>query len=283
MAEDRHAAGDEGTERYASGFLQAMREAVAAVSWQISGETNSTLECLDGAGEKRIIGLENFYRRVKDRPSVEWAELLRGHLLAVAPAFEEEKDDLNAVADRVFPHVGLPFKHIPGMSVWSRPIEGTDLIVMLVVTSGGALNYVNQEQVEASGRSGAEWYTRSVANLHAHTPPGSFRVIEENSGILACSRGDAHDASRSLIVEAILPEEAPEGVLVGVPSRDALIALPVHPRTLQHLALLKVFLANQHQDAAYPITPDIFWVRQGRWRRLGVEVSDQGIQRDPAA
>src|SRR5262249_4019406 len=81
--------------------------------------------------------------------------------------------------------------------------------------------------------------------------------------------------------EAILPEEAPEGVLVGVPSRDALIALPVHPRTLQHLALLKVFLANQHQDAAYPITPDIFWVRQGRWRRLGVELSDQGIQLDP--
>src|SRR4029453_11277929 len=81
--------------------------------------------------------------------------------------------------------------------------------------------------------------------------------------------------------EAILPEEAPEGALVGVPHRDALIALPVHPQSLQHLALLKVFLANVHKDAAYPIAPDIFWVRQGRWRRLEVELTDHGVQVQP--
>jgi hypothetical protein len=137
--------------------------------------------------------------------------------------------------------------------------------------------------VTASGRSGEEWYERGLENLRRRTPPGSLRVMEPESGLMGCCVGDNHDGSRALLLESLLPEPAPHGVLASVPRRDALLALPLSRKAMAQraLALLKVFTQSQHDEATHPISPDVFWVKDGIWRRFGIEVREDGVQVQP--
>src|SRR5262249_39616080 len=85
--------------------------------------------------------------------------------------------------------------------------------------------------------------------------------------------------------ESLLPEPAPHGVLASVPRRDGLFALPLNRKALgqRSLALLKVFTQSQHAEASHPISSDIFWVKNGIWRRFGIEVGEEGVKVQPPA
>jgi hypothetical protein len=109
--------------------------------------------------------------------------------------------------------------------------------------------------------------------------------MEPESGLMGCCVGDAHDGSRALLLESLLPEPAPHGVLASVPRRDALLALPLNRRALgqKSLALLKVFTQSQHAEATHPISADIFWVRNGIWRPFGIEVGQDEVGVRPPA
>ena len=65
--------------------------------------------------------------------------------------------------------------------------------------------------------------------------------------------------------------------------RDALLVLPLSPKALaqRSLALLTIFTQNQHAEASHPISPDIFWVRDGVWRPFGIEVGKDGVKVQP--
>jgi hypothetical protein len=137
--------------------------------------------------------------------------------------------------------------------------------------------------VAASGRSGEEWCERGLENLRKRTPPGSLRTIDPESGLMGCCVGDNHDGSRALLLESLLPEPAPHGVLASAPRRDALFALPLNRKAMAQraMALLKVVTQKQHAEASHPISPDVFWVRGGVWRRFGIEVGQDGVRVQP--
>jgi hypothetical protein len=269
---------------YPEAFVQAVRQAAAAVGWQFRGEDPDGLEFVDRAGVRQSIGLKKFFHRFRDHDPAEWPTRVADYLrtvigLTTAPV----NDDLNAQAEHVLVRLGQPYPRAPGLAVWSRPLPETGLAVMLVIQEGAGLRFVREDMVEASGRSGDEWYERGLENLRRLTPPGSLRLMEPESGLLACCVGDAHDGSRALLLESLLPEPAPHGVLASVPRRDALLALPLNRQALQQqsLALLKVFTQNQHDEATHPISADIFWVRDGIWRPFGIELGQDGVQVRP--
>jgi hypothetical protein len=263
-------------------FRSAVRMAVAQVGWQLQQEDESGLECVNSAGVRQSIGLPGLYRRFRDQPAAEWPTLVANHFRVVASltAPGPASDDLNAQSASLLVRVGPPYPSVPPVSVWSRPIPGTELATMLVLQQGPGMRFVRVDMIEESGRSGDDWCTVGLDNLRRQTPAGSLRVVEPESGLLACCVGDAHDASRSLFVDELLPEPAPHGVLLSVPRRDALLALPVNRKaTLQRsLALLKLFTQSQHDEASHPISPEVFWVRQGVWQPVGITVSEAGVQ-----
>jgi hypothetical protein len=258
---------------YPEAFVEAVRQAAAVVGWQFRSEDADGLEFVDRNGVRQSIGMKKFFRRFSDHNPAEWPTRVAEYLRTVIALTKGQvNDDLNAQAERVLVRLSQPYPRAPGLSVWSRPFPETGLAVMLVIEEGEGLRFVREDMVAASGCSGEEWYERGLENLRRRTPPGSLRVMEPESGLMGCCVGDAHDGSRALLLESLLPEPAPDGVLASVPRRDALLALPLNRKAMEQrsLALLKVFTQNQHAEASHPISPDIFWVRNGIWHRLGV-------------
>jgi hypothetical protein len=107
--------------------------------------------------------------------------------------------------------------------------------------------------------------------------------MEPETGLMGCCVGDNHDGSRALLLESLLLESSPHGVLASVPRRDALLALSLNRQGMRQrsLALLKAVTQNQYAEASHPISSDVFWVRDGIWRRFGIEVGEEGVQVQP--
>jgi hypothetical protein len=155
---------------------------------------------------------------------------------------------------------------------------------MLVIQNGPSMRFVGEDMVEASGRSGEEWYELGLENLRRRTPPDSLRVIEPESGLMGCGVGDAHDGSRALLLGSLLPQPVPPlGALASAPRRDGLFALPMDDRARKQraLALLSVVTREQHAEASHPLSERVFWVRDGVWRPFGIEVGEKGIRVGP--
>jgi hypothetical protein len=265
-------------------FVEAVVQAAATLGWQFSSADPDGLEFVNPAGGRRSIGLRKFFQRFQDADPAEWparvAEYLR---LAMSVASTPANNDLNAQADRVLVRLGRPIPRAPGLAVWSRPLPETDLAVLLVIEEGRGLRFVHEEWVSASGKSGDEWYERGLANLRRRTPSGPLQVRDAESGLLGGQVGDDHDGTRALLVESLLPAPAPFGVLAAAPDRNTVLALQLNRKGLagRSLALLHVLAKNCHAEATHPLSPDVFWVKNGVWRRFGIELGQDGIAVQP--
>jgi hypothetical protein len=269
---------------YPEAFVEAVKQAATAVGWRFHHADAEGLVFVDGDGVQQSIGISKFFHRFSDQEPAEWPARVADYLRTVIALTKgKPNDDLNAQAEHVLVRLGRPYPSTPPVSIWSRPLPETDLAIMLVIEEGQGLRFVREDMVAASGRSAEEWCTRGLENLRRRTPPGCLKVMEPESGLMGCCVGDNHDGSRALLLESLLPEPAPHGVLASVPRRDALLALPLCQKSLAQraLALLKVFTKNQHDEASHPISPDVFWVRDGVWRPFGIEVGEDGVKVQP--
>jgi hypothetical protein len=141
--------------------------------------------------------------------------------------------------------------------------------------------YVTDQLVAESGRPGESWCDRALENLRRRTPAGAFEAIHPESGLLLCTVGDAYDASRALTLDSLVPGHDRDGWFVGLPARDQLLALPVSANALGTVHLLKL-LANKHyQNMPYPISNDVFWLHQGRWRRFPIHFEGTKVAIQP--
>jgi hypothetical protein len=273
----------EGPTPYPEEFLLAFDETVRRLGWQVRRWVDSGVECLDETGKECTFGLDNVYRLMRDLEVAQWPAFLAAHLRRVRGALGEarEESDLHALADRLLPRIGPPFELGPaGKGPWSQPLAETALVVNLVVDGTETMRYVTEEMVRESGRPGAEWLDKAVANLRGRTSPDQVESIEE-VGILLCMTGDAYDAARGLTVEYLLPEYAEHGYLLAIPNRDRLLLLPVQAESLALLHVLQFAARQSYTDAPYPISDEVFWVRDGVWRRFGIEFTDGTLSVTP--
>jgi hypothetical protein len=275
-----------GPARYPGTFLLAFREALAAVSWQARRWRGDAVECLDAEGQEQVIGLENLYRRVRGIERTGWPELIGECLARVRDA---EKLGLTEVkladiADRLLVRFGPAFAgHSNPIKVWWRPVEGTDLGVSLVIDQADTMTYVTEEMIVGAGRPGDEWVERALANLRGRTPADCLELVHEDSGLMVCSVGDAYDSSRALLLEGLLPDAAPAGLLMAIPSRDELLVLPVTLKAMAHIHVLKLLAVKNFKQAPYPITDTLYWVRSGAWRPFPVEIRKEEVAMRPPA
>jgi hypothetical protein len=264
--------------------MLAVREAIADLNWRVSRWLGDTIECLDAEGREHVVGLENVYRRARRLPREEWPGLIAEFLASVQVAEQAENQpaELAAVADQLLVRLGRPFTALPnGTRVWSQALAGTDFGVNLVIDFPRSMSYVTEQLVQDSGRTGDEWLERALANLRARTPADCFQEIHEESGMLLCGVADAYDASRALILDALLPESAALGWFIALPGRDELLILPVTPRAFPHVHLLKILALKNFKSAPYPISEEVFWIQEGVWRHFPIEVGAQEISIRP--
>ncbi|MBY0521870.1 MAG: hypothetical protein K2R98_00640 [Gemmataceae bacterium] len=273
-----------GPPRYPGTFLLAFREAIGGLGWQAKRWLGNAVECVDAEGSQQVVGLENLFRRARRVERNEWKDLITEFLRQVNVT--EQKDDLPTdlatVADQLLVRLGKPLQSLPDEArVWAQPLDGTDLVLTLVIDYPQRMIYVTEKLIADSGKEGAVWLDQALANLRARSEDDSLEVVHEESGMLLCNVGDAYDSSRAMILDTLLPEVGPEGYFVAIPSRDQLMVLPVRKDSLPFIHVMKLLVEKDFKTAPYPISDDVFWVRDGNWRLFGIDVQGQKVTLQP--
>jgi hypothetical protein len=274
-----------GPPRYPGTFLLAFREALGELGWELQRWLGDAVACTDDQGREQVVGLENLYRRARRQERAEWPEVIADFLKTgqLGP-IDDPPQDLNAVVEKILVRLGPPLAaRGEAPPVWSQAIPGTPLFINLVIDFPQSMFYVTDELIEQSGQPGAHWLGQALVNLRNQTPSASFAIIHEESGLRQSSVGDAYDSSRVLLLDTLLPEGQLHGFLVAVPGRDELLVMPVSAAALPFLPLLKMVAEKNHKSAPYPISKDVYWIREGVWRAFSIELrNDQANIQPPA-
>jgi len=267
--------------RYPGTFLLALRAALAEMQWQPRRWLGMAVECVDAQGRDQMLGLENLYRRLRREDRSKWPALIVEMLRSVPPE-STETVQLGDVADRILVRLGPPFAPSEdSKQVWFQPLVGKQLGVTLVIDYPNSMSYVTAEQIADSEQEASTWLERAVANLRGKTPADCVTPIHEETGLQHCEVGDAYDSSRALLLDWLLPGHEDDGFFVAVPGRDQLLVLPVGKNSLSHVAWLRAVAGKAHQTVPYPISGEVFWVRQGTWHGFEIAVSKDSVMVTP--
>jgi hypothetical protein len=272
-----------GRSRYPGTFLLAFREAVAGMGWQIRRWLGDAVECVDAEQRQQVVGLENLFRRARRAERSNWTELIADFLkTSQLGPIDHPPEDLASVADKLLVRLGPPMSPgAQGLPVWQQEIEGTPLVLCLVIDFPQSMFYVTRAMVENSDQPGEEWLKQALANLLQQTPAECFKVIHEEVGLYQSSIGDAYDSSRVLLLDSVLPDTRQYGCMVAMPGRDELLVLPVTAQSLSFLPLLKAVAVKNFKSAPYPISSEVFWIKDGQWRLMAIELSDSQANIQP--
>jgi len=215
----------------------------------------------------QYLGLSNLYRRAQGVEREAWPILIGefiDHVTSIsnAPDLPRALDTLTA---QLRPRLGPPFTRDLKVRPWSMPLPGTPLVISLVIDFPQAMAYVTEEMLHNSQASAEELLDCALDNLRQDTPEDFLQPLTEHLDLLLGHTGDGYDASRALLIEELLPQDAPAGLWLAMPSRDELYVWPVHPSGLQHLPHFKLFVQDNYHKHAYPISEDIYWLYQGQW------------------
>ena len=273
-----------GQSRYPGTFLLAFREALGGLDWQIKRWLGDAVEVVDKEGREQVIGLENLYRRAKQAERVDWPELIADFLQTSQSApIDNPPEDLATVADKLLCRLGPPMStRSEGPAVWQKEIDDTGLVICLVIDFPKSMFYVTTKMVEDSGKPGEDWLAQALVNLQQQTPADTLTMVHEESGVRRSGMGDAYDTSRVLLLDNLVPDAKEYGCLVALPGRDELLVMPVTAASLQYLPMLKVIAEKSHKSAPYPISDQLFWIRDGKWYVFAVEVrNDQAHVQPP--
>jgi hypothetical protein len=241
------------------------------------------VDCVTEDGDERYIGLANLYRRVKGEPADEWPGVVREFFRVMIQATDEGEElpkDLHEVAARIRVRIGQPFSVNGSVKAWQQMIPGTDLAYNLVIDSERYMTYVTEDVIEAADKPAEHWLEVGLANLHAATPADWLGVFHEESGMMGGHISDSYDAARCLILDRL---QAPPvgGWLLVVPSRDWFFCLPLTGDSLPVIPLLKIVADKNFAEEAYPISDQVYFVKNGEWEVLPIEISDQETKVSP--
>lgn len=258
--------------------MLALREAIGKLGWQPQTWKGTSVACIDADGSPREIGLENLYRRLRREPRERWPDLLAELLGSVPAEATVLPDDLNQVAEQIMVRLGPPVSgQNAEMDVWSLPLVEDHLSALLVIDYPSSMSYVSAKMITASGQTGAYWYERALANLHAKSAASCFAPVHDESGLLQAQVADAYDSSRALLLDQLLPGHDENGFYVIVPSRDHCFVLPVTAETLMLAPWLRTIATKMCKDMPYPISPELFWVRGGFWHHFAIEHAGEDV------
>jgi hypothetical protein len=243
----------------------------AVINWEQNG-----VHIRPAGGEPQYMGLINLYRRAKAADAGEWPEMIREFIERTGTTKTLNiPDDLGTVADRIRPRLGRPFDRTQAHP-WGIPLPGTGLEITLVLDFPQTMAYVTDEMLKKSRKKGEDLLDVALENLRTATPGDYFERASDELDIYIGSLGDAYDATRSLLIEELMPD-SPAGYWVAIPSREELAVWPVSFEALARVHVLKMFAEENYREHAYPITDEVFWVWHGTWYHFGISLKDNDL------
>ncbi len=137
-----------------------------------------------------------------------------------------------------------------------RPLND-ELVTVYVVDDDHCMVFVCREHLRRWRRSDADVHNLALANLVQRGRPDLGAAPAEVPVVL--QSGDGFDATRVLLLDQV------EGLLVAIPDRDTLWVGSERGQNLEQLMATTEAIAR---DAAHPVSPHLFCVKDGRLEPL---------------
>ena len=259
-------------------FVSLVLAVLDRAAMHVVDTNGSTWRVTDETGADVRIDLRTLVTLCRDADRDTWPELVVEHLAPVlAPdplaELEQDPDALRAaVRVRLYPAEALDGDHV------SPPFrEAADgMCEVVVVDTADAVLVVEADRFDVLGLSARELFRLGRDNLRAQEPldlqPRSDGPVE-----LLVAEGDSfYTATWALLLDEAV-ELPPDGALVVVPSRHALVAHPLRDADAVRAVQTLLAIAHRHvAESAGALTADLYWFRDGGLHRLPTVEQDDG-------
>jgi hypothetical protein len=221
------------------------------------------------------IGLHNVAKRLADERPASWAGLVDQHLdLVLTPP--ERAEDLSRDELDLAVHLRLSPHHAMLAEAWpSASVLGSDLMATLCVDLPQTVQTPAQSFYEERGGLD-HWFGVGTGNLRhvLHHEPLEQPTLEAAGPAFSIVLGESvMTASLALLLDELLARlgtpDLGRGVLVAVPFRHQIAYRVVDgPDALPVIGRLALFATDGWNEGLGPLSPHVYWVRNGRWRQL---------------
>lgn len=222
-------------------------------------------------------GLWNLAVLVAGEPERSWPALVQGHVDRLAKPTTDVADltdsQLHAqLVTRLCDNAGLPdpswFPTAPTLAGQLREVIAVDFPETVIIPSEDALaSRGSIDEWRKVGRANLWQMMRSEPREHEvldPAGPGRFHVLMGES---------VYTASMALflgeVISLVGESDKGRGVLVALPHRHQIAFRVIDgPDAVQALQNLFRFALVAFEDGAGPLSPHVFWVRDGRWQQI---------------
>ncbi len=232
----------------------------------------------------RTFGLDNLMRRVRAVGPADWDGVVREHFAAMLRPADDEPDE-EELRERIIVRLWDATTMDDRMS-FDYALEWQPGVAELL-----AVDYPDRVSVLSDG-SVAEWaplgpwYDRARRNLVRELTERAeihIETVEHDGHHFRCALSDSvYTASGALLLPDLLQRWVPGidlsgGVLFAVPFRNQLAFAPCSDResALGGLMLLPVFAANGYADGVGPVSPNVYYWRDGMVTQVNSISGDQ--------
>ncbi len=210
-------------------------------------------------------------------PSVVAAHV-QGLLAAGGDPFLLDKLEPQEILNSVF--LRLNNVHVMGEALaglaHARPVCGA-LIELLGYRSQGTTRYLRTCDVDRLGLDNL--LAAGLENLLREPLPDPQFLVGHDTTVLLLDGESPQTASKVLVLRDVLrrtygEREFPDGVLVAVPNRNELLVWPIEGDPLRVTPLLGRLAELDFTDAPGPLSPSVFWWRDGELTEVAALGSD---------
>lgn len=267
------------TDGTAHAEFEALVEAVLdRARMQVVDRDGPAWRVADDDGADLRVDLRTLAALCGDDDRDRWAEIVLTHLgplLAPDPMAELEHDPdalREAVRVRLYPTEALAGDHVSPPH--RQAADGLSEVV--VVDTPDTVLVVDTDRFDVLGLDQRELFRLGRDNLRAHEPLDLQRRGDAAIELLVAEGDSFFTASWALLLDEAV-ELPPDGALVVVPSRHALLAHPLRDGDAVRAVQVLLGIAHRHfAEAPGNLSPDLYWFHDGGLHRLPTEETDDG-------
>jgi hypothetical protein len=218
-------------------------------------------------GEQHSLGLKNLAQRCHQHPEAEWVAVITEHVASVLAA----QTDAEQLDERQFSEVEPLLKlklyadDLPPDAKLVREPVAEGIAAVLTLDLPHTVRSVSADKAESWGKATEELLAIGLANALAE--PFAHTVAEGGEGVpIHLIEGNSFFvATRALRLEDWVPLDHPNGALVVIPHRHAVLFHVIEGMTvLGAVNALMVCARGMFREGPGSISPEIYWWRAGQ-------------------
>lgn len=237
----------------------------------------------------RVFGLDNLMRKVRGVGPAEWDGVVREHFSTMRRRADEGPDEAQ-MRERIIARL-WDVTATDGRMSFDYALEWQSGVAELL-----AVDYPDRVSILSDGSVRelaplGPWYDRARRNLWRElTEKAEVRLetVEHDGHRFLCALSDSvYTASGALLLPELLPRWVPgidlsRGVLFAVPFRNqlAFAACSSAEAALGGLMLLPAFAANGYSDGVGPVSPNVYYWRDGTVTQIS-SIADDALNVTP--